>query len=220
MQLLYDNQAGSLREQAVERVRSEIVSGRAQPGTVYSVPGLSAQLGISTTPIREALLELSRAGLLVAMRNRGFRVEPLSSQALDHLFAMRELLERYAMETLARQGLSNPEPLIALADEVANAVRDGDVPAYIASDRAFHMALVDRVGNPLLTRLVMQLRDDMRLYGIDSPDGMKRQEASVKEHYQLIELAVGRDAEKIGALISEHILSWKPLFHAVLNKPV
>jgi DNA-binding GntR family transcriptional regulator len=49
---------------------------------------------------------------------------------------------------------------------------------------------------------------------------MKRQEASVNEHYQLIELAVGRDVEKIGALISHHVLSWKPLFHAVLNKSI
>jgi len=218
MELLDNNRTGNLREQVVERVRSEIVSGHARPGTVYSVPGLAADLGISTTPVREALLELSRGGLVVAMRNRGFRVEPLSSQALDHLFTMRELLERHALESLARQGLSDPEPLIALADEVANAVGASNVPGYIASDRAFHEALVDRVGNPLLTKMVMQLRDDMRLYGIDSPEGLQRQKASVKEHYQLVELAVKQDVEKIGSLISRHILSWRPLFHAALDK--
>jgi DNA-binding GntR family transcriptional regulator len=218
MELLENTRTGNLREQVVERVRSEIVSGHVPPGTVYSVPGLAAELGISTTPIREALLELSRSGLVVAMRNRGFRVEPLSSQALDDLFTMRELLERYALETLARQGLSNPEPLIGLADEVAKAVGASDVPAYIAADRAFHAALVERVDNPLLTKMVMQLRDDMRLYGIDSAEGLKRQKASVKEHYQLVELAIKQDVKKIGTLISQHILSWRPLFHAALDK--
>ena len=163
MELLHGIGPTNLREQVVERVRSEIVSGRTPPGTVYSVPGLAAELGVSTTPVREALLELSRSGLVVAMRNRGFRVEPLSLEALDHLFTMRELLERFALETLARQGVRDREALVALADAVSDAVAAGDVPEYIASDRAFHEALVAQVDNPLLTKMVMQLRDDMRL---------------------------------------------------------
>ena len=217
MELMQGTRGGNLREQVLERVRSDIVSGRTPPGTVYSVPGLALELGVSTTPVREALLELSRSGLVVAMRNRGFRVEPLSLEALDHLFTMRELLERHALETLARKGLDEPEPLIALADAVAEAVSRGDVPEYIAADRAFHEALVARVGNPLLTKMVMQLRDDMRLYGIDSPDGMQRQKASVREHYRMLELATKQDINAIGTLISEHILSWKPLFRSALQ---
>src|ERR1700749_2933544 len=122
MELLQGVGAGNLREQVVERVRSEIVSGRVPPGSVYSVPGLATDLGISTTPVREALLELTRSGLLVAMRNRGFRVERLSLAALDSLFTMRDLLERFALETLARQGLTDRDALIALADEVSDAV--------------------------------------------------------------------------------------------------
>jgi DNA-binding GntR family transcriptional regulator len=218
MELLQANGTGNLREQVLERVRSEIISGRAHPGTVYSVPSVAAELGVSTTPVREALLELTRNGLLVAMRNRGFRVEPLSLDALDHLFTMRELLERFALETVARQGLRDSEPLVALADAIAEAVEAGDVSGYIASDRVFHEALVSEAGNPLLTRMVMQLRDDMRLYGIDSPEGLKRQKASVKEHYQMIDLAARQNVEKIGELISRHILSWKPLFRSALDQ--
>jgi DNA-binding GntR family transcriptional regulator len=210
--------AGNLREQVVERVRSDIVSGRVPPGSVYSVPGLATELGISTTPVREGLLQLTRSGLLVAMRNRGFRVERLSLEALDHLFTMRELLERYALETLARQGLKDRESLIVLADDVAQAVEASDVTAYIASDRAFHEAMVSQVGNPLLTKMVMQLRDDMRLYGIDSAEGQTRQKESVQEHYQMVELAGKGDADNIGALISRHILAWKPLFESALDR--
>lgn len=216
MEAIQELRATNLREQVVERVRSEIVSGRTPAGTVYSVPGLAADLGISTTPVREALLELSRNGLLVPMRNRGFRVEAQSLEALDNLFTMRELLERHALEALARQGLKDPRPVRELADAVAHAVERGDVSGYIASDRSFHEALVAQVGNPLLTRLVMQLRDDMRLYGIDSDEGRQRQRASVQEHYQMIDLAIRQDVETIGELISRHILSWKPLFRSAL----
>ncbi|AXF02290.1 GntR family transcriptional regulator [Paraburkholderia hospita] len=218
MELLQGDGAGNLREQVVERVRSEIVSGRTPPGSVYSVPGLATELGVSTTPVREALLELARSGLLVAMRNRGFRVERLSLEALENLFTMRELLERFALETLARQGLKDRNPLVKLADDVAQAVEAGDVPAYVAIDRAFHAAMVGQVGNPLLTKMVLQLRDDMRLYGIDSAEGLKQQKVAVQEHYQMIEFAAKGDVQQIGDLISLHILTWKPLFRAALER--
>jgi DNA-binding GntR family transcriptional regulator len=218
MELLQGDGAGNLREQVVERVRSEIVSGRTPPGSVYSVPGLATELGVSTTPVREALLELARSGLLVAMRNRGFRVERLSLEALENLFTMRELLERFALETLARQGLKDRNPLVELADDVAHAVEAGDVPSYVAIDRAFHAAMVGQVGNPLLTKMVLQLRDDMRLYGIDSAEGLKQQKVAVQEHYQMIELAAKGDVQQIGDLISLHILTWKPLFKAALER--
>ncbi|WP_226858527.1 FCD domain-containing protein [Diaphorobacter aerolatus] len=80
--------------------------------------------------------------------------------------------------------------------------------------------MVAQVGNPLLTKLVLQLRDDMRLFGIDSDEGQKRQHASVKEHYEMIELAIRQDVEASGELISRHILAWKPLFRSALAQTV
>jgi DNA-binding GntR family transcriptional regulator len=206
----------SLRDRVVKRVRSDIVSGRSAPGTMYSAPTLAEQLGVSTTPVREALLELSRSGLITPLRNRGFRVEATSLEDLNNLFTMRELLERFAMVTLAERGLTDTGELSTLADDVAAAVKDKDVLAYIETDRAFHEALTGRAGNPLLTKMIMELRDGMRLYGIDSATGRQRQVASVKEHYHLIELAAAGNARSIAALISKHILDWKPVFTAAL----
>ena len=207
----------SLRDKVVRRVRSDIVSGRSAPGTMYSVPALAEQLGVSTTPVREALLELSRGGLITPLRNRGFRVEATSLEELDHLFTMRELLERFAMVTLAERRLSDSGELRTLADDVATAVKDKDVLGYVETDRAFHRALTAKAGNPLLTKMIMDLRDGMRLYGIDSAAGRQRQVASVKEHYQLIELATAGNTQSIAALISKHILDWKPVFTAALS---
>lgn len=216
MDAIAPEKSTSLRDWVLQRVRSEIVSGHSIPGTMYSVPALANDLGVSTTPVREALLELSRTGLLTPMRNRGFRVEATSLDDLNNVFALRDLLERYAMVAIAKKRITGTQDLVALADEVAAAVRKNDVEGYIETDRAFHQALVARAENPLLTRLVMNLRDEMRLYGIDTPAGRERQIKSVDEHYQLIKLAEAGETKAIAELISRHILDWKSVFTAAL----
>jgi DNA-binding GntR family transcriptional regulator len=208
----------SLRDRVVQRVRAEIVSGRSAPGTMYSVPALSEELGISTTPVREALLELSRGGLIAPRRNRGFQVANVSLDDLNNLFAVRSLLERFAAVTLARQGLADTSELREQADAVTAAVKANDVPAYLEADRAFHLAFVERAGNPLLTKLIMELRDGMRLYGIESAAGRERQVASAAEHYRLIELAAAQNVDEIAVLAERHITDWQPLFAAALTR--
>lgn len=210
-------EAGKLSEQTLRRLRWDIITGRIPAGTMLSVPALSAETGMSTTPVREALLTLERDGLVAPLRNRGFRVEAMSIAQLDNLFALRELLEVRAVVIIARQGLRDTAELIELADAVAEAVARADVLGYLVTDRAFHTALVARAGNPLLTKLVLQLRDGMRLYGIESPEGRQRQRDSVGEHYRLVELAQQGQADEVAALMSQHIVSWKPLFSATLR---
>ncbi len=213
----FDDQGGTLRGQVLGRVRTGIVSGRTPPGTVFSVPSLAGDLGVSTTPVREALLELARDGLVTPLRNRGFRVEAMTVGELDNLFALRELLEIFALETLARARITDTVELRSHADNVAAAVKEGDVLRYVAADRDFHRALVDRANNPRLTRLVLSLRDDIRLYGIDSPEGRERQVASVSEHYEMIDVAVQGNVARAAPLMRQHIMSWKPLFMTALT---
>lgn len=157
----------SLRDMVLRRVRADIVSGYAGPGTMYSVPTLAEEIGVSTTPVREALLELSNSGLITPVRNRGFRVEAATLEDLKNGFALRELLERFAVVQLAEQRLADTEPLRKLADAIADAVRHEDSRGYVEGDRAFHLELVSRVNNPMLTKFIMELRDGMRLYGMD-----------------------------------------------------
>jgi DNA-binding GntR family transcriptional regulator len=173
---------------------------------------------VSTTPVREALLELSRDGLITPVRNRGFRVEATTLEDLKSGFALRELLERFAMVSLAEKRLTNTEPLRKLADEIAAAVKRKDSSGYIEGDRAFHLELVSRANNPMLTKFVMELRDGMRLYGMDSPAGRQRQIVSVKEHYQLIDMASAGEIDSIARLITQHIRCWEPVFTAGLSE--
>ncbi len=208
----------NLRDMVLRRVRADIVSGNAGPGTMYSVPALAEEIGISTTPVREALLELSHHGLITPVRNRGFRVETTTLEDLKNGFALRELLERFAMVSLAEKRLTDPEPLRKLADEVAAAVKRMDSRGYLEGDRAFHLELISRLNNPMLTKMIMDLRDRMRLYGMDSAAGRQRQIESIKEHYQLIDLAHAGRTDAIAKLMTQHIRTWEPVFTAGLSE--
>jgi DNA-binding GntR family transcriptional regulator len=208
----------TLRDLVLERVKTEIVSGESRGRTTYTVPSLAAELGVSTTPVREALLELSRTGFLIPQRNRGFRVRPLSIEDLSNIFAVREVLEGHAMMTLAKQKLVDSDGLHKQADDIAMSVKRNDVQGYLTKDRAFHRALISQVNNPMLTDMIMSLRDGMRWYGIDTAAGRKCQVASLKQHHALIDLADQGKVEEIAVLMARHIQDWRTLFAAVQSK--
>lgn len=209
----------NLRERVERQLRLDILAGTIEPGTVFSVPSLSRSLGISTTPVREALLQLAADDLLQPIRNRGFRVVDPTLDELRNLFEVRVQLEAQAFAKVVRAGAADVNDLMKWADEIARAVRDRDVPAYLVADRSFHEALLSRAGNPILTGIVMKLRDKMRLYGIRSKAGRTRQDASVAEHYRIVDLVTGRVKDDAITLMTDHIMAWEPVFtEAVLMR--
>ncbi|MCZ0732887.1 GntR family transcriptional regulator [Phreatobacter sp. AB_2022a] len=208
----------NLRQQVLRQVRAEIISGQSPPGTMYSVPSLAASLKVSTTPVREALLELSRSGLIEPMRNRGFKVMEPTLEDLNNLFDLREVLELHAASIVARLPKKDLSTLAGWADEIARAVREEDIRLYIEADRSYHRDLVAAAGNSLLTETVMGLRDKMRLYGIGSRAGQERQQASIAEHYRIIELMEAGDETAVVALLRGHVRSWQPIFIDALMK--
>jgi DNA-binding GntR family transcriptional regulator len=208
----------NLREQVVEHVRAEIISGRSGPGTMYSAPSLAMSLGLSTTPAREALLELARGGLIKPVRNRGFRVMEPTLSELRNLFDLRELLEVHLVRSIARAPGRRLACLYPLADEIARTVEREDVRAYLETDRRFHRALAAEAGNVLLAETMLGLRDRMRLHGIASRAGHDRQEQSVTEHYKLLDLAQAGEEEAVASLMRLHIRSWEAIFVEAIKR--
>ncbi|MCP8896515.1 GntR family transcriptional regulator [Shinella daejeonensis] len=202
----------NLREQVSRHVRAEIVAGYAQPGAMYSVPSLAENFGISTTPVREALLELAREGFLEPHRNRGFRVTMPSVAETRNLFEMREVLEVHAARMVAAMPRRDLSALLPLADDVTAAARNHSYRAFLATDREFHRALLDMAGNPILTQTVMTLRGRIRYFGDASAEGVERQRASAREHYQIIDLVTAGDLDGISDLMRDHVRAWEPLF--------
>jgi DNA-binding GntR family transcriptional regulator len=153
----------NLREQVLQLVRAEIISGQSMPGSMYSVPTLAASLGVSTTPVREALLELARGGLIEPIRNRGFKVVEPTLKELHNVFDLREVLELHAAAIVVRKPRKDLRGLVGLADDVARAVKMEDIKLYLEADRSFHRLLTAAADNERLTETVMGLRDQMRL---------------------------------------------------------
>lgn len=203
----------SLRARVLRDIKAEIVSGLVTSSHVYSVPALAAEMGVSTTPVREALLELHRQGLVDPLPNRGFRVVVPSNEELLELLKLREVLETYAMDRVARR---RPDlaRLVPLAEQIAAAVEASDPLAYVTADREFHLALVAEAGVPTLTRFVGDLRDHIRLIGLDTDDGRARQRESATEHFALLALLEDGDGPGVRRIISRHISQWENVLRA------
>ena len=83
----------SLRDEAIQTLQAAIIAGELRPGSVYSAPTLAVRLGMSATPVREAMLHLVEEGLVQTVRNKGFRVIELAEAELDELTELRLLIE-------------------------------------------------------------------------------------------------------------------------------
>ncbi len=96
---------------AKESIRVRIVTGEFAAGEIYSAPALAAVLGVSATPVREAMLELTADGLVEVVPNRGFRVVEPSQHDLDEIFELRLMLEVPAAERAAERGSARPDQM-------------------------------------------------------------------------------------------------------------
>jgi DNA-binding GntR family transcriptional regulator len=198
----------SLREQALSTIRSWIVLGQIKPGVVYSAPSIALQLGVSATPVREAMSELIAEGVATAVRNKGFRIVEITDHDLDEIFQLRVLLEAPTGSALA--GTLDDATVATLrgaigAMRAASAGRD--LTAYLDADRTFHLTLLGRHGNGRLVQIVDRLREHTRLYGLPGllggADGA--QATLIDEHEQILGALVAGDSAKVEELMKSHL---------------
>jgi DNA-binding GntR family transcriptional regulator len=191
----------SLREQIERTLATRIVTGELAPGTVVTAPSLAADFGVSATPVREAMLNLTRRGFLTTIRNRGFRVTEVSLDELRELGAVRVLLEAPPMRDLAGHlSATVVQRMRALADEIVAAAREGRFEDYLAADTDFHLGLLEQTENRHLVAVVRELRQQTRLVGLTGLADSDELGDSALEHTQLIDLLEagrGLDAEEL-----------------------
>lgn len=200
----------NLREQVSDELRAALISGQLRPGVVYSAPTLGEMLGVSATPVREAMLDLVREGLVEVLRNKGFRVTELSDRQLDQFARVRLLLEVPTMGDVAAAA-GDPQIADALeglrdsSDELARAARDEDMIRFIELDTDFHAGMLALAGNAELVKIVRDLRNRSRLYGLEAVARAGRLDQSVAEHGRMIDLALAGDRPGLEALVAQHI---------------
>jgi DNA-binding GntR family transcriptional regulator len=196
----------SLREQVADALRAAMISGQLRPGVVYSAPALAATFGVSATPVREAMLDLAKEGMVEAVRNKGFRVTELSEKDLDELTDLRLLLE---VPTTARLAGRLDATALARLRELAGAIETGaaagDLIGYLEADREFHLTLLGHAGNRHLVDLVGELRSRARLYGLGRLAATGELAQSAGEHAALVDLLERGATGQAESLIRQHI---------------
>lgn len=196
----------TLRDEASRRLRSDIAAGLLDPQRLYGIAEVAERLGVSITPVREALLELARDGLVEVARNRGFRVRDITDTDLDEIVELRLLLEVPALRRVA--GSLPPErirELRALAKASVEAAHTGDLAAYLQLDREFHLGLLALAGNGRLVSVVARLRDETRLYGLGRLAGTKALVETTKEHATLLTALEKGDAAGAEKVLRAHL---------------
>ncbi|MHA6625719.1 GntR family transcriptional regulator [Pseudonocardia sichuanensis] len=202
-------QGGQLAERTYEAVKSAILVNRLPPGTPLSVPELARQLGVSRSPVREAVQRLIYDGLATHAPNRGAEVSRVDIDDLRQLYLVREQLEglaaRLATEHLDADSLAGLREILA-EHEAALATSSGeDILAHIDLDRRFHRTLRELAANPHLTAALepMAGRSHFALHSLwRSPDAPR---LALDEHRQIVEAMVAGDPELAAEAARRHI---------------
>ncbi|MGK5496687.1 GntR family transcriptional regulator [Streptomyces sp. URMC 125] len=195
-----------VREQVAEALRAALTTGELRPGRIYSAPALAAAYGVSATPVREAMLDLAREGLVETVRNKGFRVTEATGRDLDDFTEVRALIEVPTVGRVARAAAPQElEALRPLAGETMAAARAGDLAAFLDADHRFHLGLLALSGNRRLVETAAELRRRSRLHGLGGVGGVRALVESAREHGELLDLVLAGDAPAAEALTRRHL---------------
>lgn len=213
-----DPTTGSNRTQAsilTEKIRRDIIAGAFPPNSKLKLRELSERYEVGTIPLREALSRLVLSGFVEAEDQRGFRVSSTSSAELLDIAQIRNEAEANALrKSINSGGLEWESAVIAALHRLSNTPMRDPAPPYLLNPAweeahdTFHNALISACGSPWLMRICALLReqsDRYRQMSIMTESTSKRD--VVKEHQELCDAVVGRDADKACQLLSKHFAS-------------
>ncbi|MYU15745.1 FCD domain-containing protein [Streptomyces sp. SID8361] len=199
----------AVRERVTAELRAALISGDLKAGEVYSAPSLAGRLGVSATPVREAMQDLAREGMVEVVRNTGFRVTELSDRELDELAEIRTFIEVPAMGLVAENCVGDVaervEELRETARELVRAANTASMVEFMRLDTEFHTAFLALHGNRRLVEEVTQLRYRSRLYRLEALARAGTLEQTTREHEQMVDLALARDRMGMERLMRAHI---------------
>lgn len=183
-------------ERAYRALKQLILDNELTPGTQLLELEAAARLGMSRTPVREAMVRLGQEGMVELRPRHGMRVLPLSAEALAEIYEVVTALESAAAESVARKGAA-PADIAAMRKAVADmdaALAHDDLVAWSKADEKFHRALVHAAGNRRLAALVDQVWDQSHRARMMTLRLRPRPVNSNKEHAALVDAIEARDS--------------------------
>jgi DNA-binding GntR family transcriptional regulator len=189
---------------AYDHVKQAILDRAYPGGALLSEGELAAAVGVSRTPVREALLRLETEGLVRLYPKRGALVLPVSPQEITDVLETRELVETF---TAGKAPLGGE--LAAELDGLLEAMRahaaTGDGKEFARADRCFHRAIVAAAGNDILTQLYDSMRDrQLRMARLTADDPVRTRDA-IRDHTEILDAVRSGDRRRVRAAIHRHL---------------
>ncbi len=198
--------AASLTDQAVAAIRQAVRNGTLQPGQLYSAYQLASYLGVSRSPVREALMRLAEAGMVAFERNRGFRVVIPGPQEIAEIFQLRLLLEVPAARRAAGAASAGlVAGLRAELREMRKAALDHDEAVFMRHDQRLHRLILGATGNSRIVAIGDNLRDATRLLGASTVDRSRDLDAIADEHVPILDAIAAADVTAAGQAMAHHV---------------
>jgi DNA-binding GntR family transcriptional regulator len=200
---------GSRRQTAHEYVRDilrhAILNGDLSGGARLVQAEVAAELGVSTTPVREAFRDLAAEGLIRLDAHRGAIVHEFDMAELQEIYELRQALEpmcmRRVVDRITEEELARARSLQDGMDEC-----DDDVADWVTLNRDFHALITEASRSPRLIAILQSLRDSAAMYvGMGLRSVPKQRSVGNAEHHRLLEALEARDADAAAAAILEHM---------------
>jgi DNA-binding GntR family transcriptional regulator len=197
-----------LNEQAYDWLRERIVTRHLGPSDRLGLQSLADELGVSRSPVHQALTRLVSEGL-VSVSRRGYTVRPITTELVRHSLEARLALELFAVQrsaaTVTEEQLTELRELLAATLAPVDGELLADKPTYLSANRAFHEALVDLPGNVVISEMYRRLNVhqlvDRAILGLPSTDAG----ASSAEHTEIVEAIAAGDADRACAAVAANI---------------
>ncbi len=208
-----------LRDVVFNTLRTAIITGQFAPGERLMEIALADQLGVSRTPVREAIRKLELEGLVVMIPRRGAEVARITEEGLKEVLEVRCALEELAVELackrIEKEGLAQ---LRNAHEAFVDAVKKGDILEITNQDELFHECIFERSGNRRLLQMVNNLKEQMFRYRMEYVKEKGYHEELVREHEKLIQTIGDGDAVAAKAIMKHHIQNQEKMILLQIHK--
>ncbi|GGM64390.1 GntR family transcriptional regulator [Microbacterium saperdae] len=200
--------SASLRDRVLTTLRAGILDGSLAPGTKLTEPELARQLSTSRGPIREALRDLEKEGLVTSQARRSARVVEISEEeVVEVLMPIRVVIEQYAFRrAVTAFTTSDLDALEAIVREMAKAAAEQDPEALGDLDVEFHRFVIDRTGQEQGAQIWRSLQPRIRTH-FRQEQRTQRLDDVVQEHVELLDALRSSDADLLTERVREHVMA-------------
>ena len=208
-----------LRDVVFNTLREAILKGELQPGERLMELQLASKLGVSRTPIREAIRMLEQEGLAVTMPRKGAEVARMTLKDMEDVLEVREALDELAARiACAKINDEQLENLKSIRDEFKKSLDSGDVKKIAEEDVRFHDAIYEATDNAKLIALTNNIREQMYRYRLEYVKDARAHSILISEHNDIINKLSKKDEENTKTVIRQHITNQEKGIIRLLNK--